>query len=216
MDLSNKFVAVYYGHFQGKKNLTSAFLGWEKFTRNKPDTVFVAVVHTVPTSFNGWVYDGEYDLADFLEIPNVIAFNGVVDDQLLKPLLWASEVLMFPSIGEGFAMPNMEAMAARCLPISTYFAAPTDYLTKDNSFPLYDWNPIGGAFGVIRAAASSNEIYNSLEKAYKMYKSAPQDLITMQDNAQAMAKEYTWDKAAEQFKHVLNLPIKSRYSLRKV
>lgn len=203
MDLANKFVAIFWGHFQGRKNLIPAFMAWEKFTRRKPDTLFICVGHFVPINYQGWIYEGEYDILDFLEIPNVIAFGGVVDDAFLRLLIWAADVLIFCGYGEGFGLPNIEAMAGRCLPISTYFAAPTDYLTKDNSFPLYKWNPVAGAFGVQRAVVSPDEVRQNLEHAYAMWKAKDPKLSRMRDNAQQTAKQYDWDQVAGDFKKML-------------
>jgi glycosyltransferase involved in cell wall biosynthesis len=216
IDSVGKFMAIFWGHFQGKKNLTPAFMAWEKFTRNKPDTLFLCMGHIVPTSYNGWTYEGEYDLADFLEIPNVIAFSGITGDEFLRPAIWASDILLFCGFGEGFGLPNVEAMAGRCLPISTHFAAPTDYLTKDNSFPLYRWNPVAGAFGVIRAVVDPNEILQHLEKAYSMWKRKDPALETMRDQAQHTASLYNWDRAAEDMKRILDAEIPSKYELVRV
>ena len=73
--------------------------------------------------------------------PEVRAFCGgraVIDTRDLDPkalleLYARSDVFLFPSVGEGFGLPALEAMAAGCLVVSTDSTGLAEFVTSENA-----------------------------------------------------------------------------------
>jgi glycosyltransferase involved in cell wall biosynthesis len=86
-------VALFVGRFVEKKGLTVL----ERMARAYPDILFV---------FAGW---GSIDPADW-RLPNVRVYRSLSGDSL-APLYRASDVLLLPSVGEGFPLVAQEALA---------------------------------------------------------------------------------------------------------
>jgi len=105
LEFENKFVAIYYGHNQSKKNLIAARDGWAKFTTDKDDTLFLMIVHSRIANVMGWKIVVDHELTDFYRIKNLVAVEGYLSDSDLGKMLNASDALIFPSIGEGFGLP---------------------------------------------------------------------------------------------------------------
>ena len=59
----------------------------------------------------GWLYDGIFSRAAELSIQGDVAFLGYVAEEHLPALYCLSDVMVFPSLYEGFGLPPLEAMA---------------------------------------------------------------------------------------------------------
>lgn len=59
----------------------------------------------------GWLYDDIFAQVEKLRLEDRVIFTGHVPDEDLPPLVKAAEMLVFPSLYEGFGLPPLEAMA---------------------------------------------------------------------------------------------------------
>jgi glycosyltransferase involved in cell wall biosynthesis len=59
----------------------------------------------------GWLYDGIFSRAAELSLQDDVAFLGYVAEEHLPALYCLSDLLVFPSLYEGFGLPPLEAMA---------------------------------------------------------------------------------------------------------
>lgn len=96
-------VVLHVGTLQPRKNIPALI---EAFGRLRP-----AETDLVLVGGKGWLYDQIFGRVQELGLQNHVRFTGyVADDQL--PLWYnAADVLVFPSVYEGFGMPIAEAMA---------------------------------------------------------------------------------------------------------
>lgn len=195
-----EFVVTYYGHNQSKKNIGNALLGWEKFTQGKPNCLFVLVVHTTTIQQGKKNIRHGYDLMLYTYIANLLVLETVATDEQLSQLLSVSDSLLFPSLGEGFGLPPLEAMACGCVPIVSNYASTKDYCSVSNSL-LLDWVPMVGEKDVVRAIVPPDEIAKALEYRYKIRGSEQEK--QMIENGYKAASSYTWAKTTSTLIKVL-------------
>jgi glycosyltransferase involved in cell wall biosynthesis len=65
----------------------------------------------VVVGMKGWKYSPVFDLVHTLNLDDQVVFPGYVSDEDLPDFYNGAEVLVFPSLYEGFGLPPLEAMA---------------------------------------------------------------------------------------------------------
>ena len=213
LDVADKFCALYYGMNQTKKGLDVIRKAWIDFSADKDDVFCLMMVHSHSYNHHGYIDVGDYDVMRFQNIKDLIFLNTVVPDDNLVKILRAFDVLLFPSIGEGFNLPCLEAMACGCIPITTHYAASTDYITSKNSFPLTKYILVSGEFNVNRAAVDYIELIEKLNDAYSLWKSGSGELLTKRNLGFKMVKNYDWDLAYTKMKNIITDLFSDKYNL---
>lgn len=201
-DFSNKFLCVFYGHNQFKKNIGCIYDAWNKFSKGKDDIYLLLVTHSRMVKKGNISVIADYDITEFMKDDTCLVLNNVFDDSVMSLLTKASDCLLFPTIGEGFGLPVLEALACGTTPLVTDFSGVTDFATLENSFML-EYSPMMGDWNTIRAIVHPDEMQENLETAYKMWKTNDPKFRQMKQNGVKEAAKYTWDESAKQMLKVL-------------
>ena len=187
--VKNKFIGVYYGANQTRKNLGAIYYGWKKFAADKEDVSFFLLTHSAMLS----QYVGSYALGPFMDANGMeIVPNEIPQDWLVR-FVGMSDVLLHPSSGEGFGMTILESMACGTVPIVCDYSAHTDFCNERTAY-IVKWNPFVGQFNLMRAIADHDDIAAKLQQAYIDWKTG-----NIEQKRQACiqtSKKYTWDKTA--------------------
>lgn len=126
-----------------------------------------------------------------------VTFAGEVTDEKLKELICGAKALIFPSLYEGFGLPNLEAMAVGC-PVVTSTAQSVvevcgDEFDGTNGNVLY-FDPFD--------SSSISEAILRLTRYSRV------ELNRMTGNARSRARLFSWEKAANKTFHVLERNLK--------
>ncbi|MEN3974768.1 glycosyltransferase family 4 protein [Emcibacter sp. SYSU 3D8] len=99
-------------------------------------------------------------------IPHKVSFTGPVSQDVLAGLYRRSDVLLFPSRTEGFALVLLEAMASGCVPVASQIRGVTDAAVTDGHDGLLF--PIGqtaSATAALRRLAQDRPLLHRLSAA---------------------------------------------------
>jgi glycosyltransferase involved in cell wall biosynthesis len=66
----------------------------------------------------------------------IVVWAGECDNKLMDKILSYVDCFVFPSRGEGWGSPPLEAMATGCPVILTDWSGPTEYMSSDVCYPL--------------------------------------------------------------------------------
>jgi glycosyltransferase involved in cell wall biosynthesis len=103
---------LFVGGLEPKKNVRNVILAYDRIRREFPHRlVFVG--------FRRWKYAGDLELLDRLELRDHVMFTGFVPDNDVPAIYNLADLLLFPSLYEGFGMPVLEAMACGCPVVTT-------------------------------------------------------------------------------------------------
>ncbi len=189
--VTDKFVGIYYGANQTRKNLGAIYYGWKKFAQDKDDVRFFLLTHSAMLA----QYVGSYSLGPFTDANGMEIIPNEVPQDWLVRFVGMSDVLLHPSSGEGFGMTMLEAMGCGTVPIVCDYSAHTDFCNDQTSY-IVKWNPFVGQFNVIRAIADHDDVAAQLQRAYFDWKSGV--IETKRRACIQMAKKYTWERTAEE------------------
>jgi len=126
----------------------------------------------------------DYDITDLYSWRKHLDQIKIVDrrmsDEELLDIYKISDVLLSASIGEGFGLFALEAMATETVPILTDYSAFIELPDEEAMFRIpvsayqrSEWN-------VKRAIVSQENVANQLEKAYGVWKNFPERWKGMQ------------------------------------
>jgi glycosyltransferase involved in cell wall biosynthesis len=110
---------LFVGTLEPRKNLTTLLHAYAmlRAERRGGDLKLVVVGRT------GWLYADIFDTVNTLALDEDVIFTGFVDDEDLPSLYRGAQLLVFPSLYEGFGLPILEAMASGVPVISSNLAS---------------------------------------------------------------------------------------------
>jgi glycosyltransferase involved in cell wall biosynthesis len=231
------FIGIFWGHNHSKKNIPAIVRAWKAADLSPEKSHLILVLHSHEvvkgqiTVMGDWDYTAEL-IMDGTEPITLI--DSTFADSLMSKFVQLSNVVLFPSIGEGFGLPPMEGMACGLVPIVTNFAGTNDFCKHGHNALLVGGEMITGELGIRRIMASSTDIRDRIRLLHKMYLqpqvafsippayggdmlAGPQGDTTMNTweqmskNAIQTANKFQWDKTAGQWHQLLQTVLKPEF-----
>jgi glycosyltransferase involved in cell wall biosynthesis len=162
------------GNIEPRKNLSRLFeaFSWlRKHTKNSYQLVNVGK--------KGWLYKDIFELIDKHKLHDDIIFTGYVSEEDLVLLYNGAELLVYPSLYEGFGLPILEAMSCGT-PVIT---------SKISSMP-----EVAGKAGLLIDPLDSDEL------AWAIYKLLTDTELKNRMRAAGLERAalFSWEKTAQQ------------------
>ncbi|MDQ4076197.1 MAG: glycosyltransferase family 4 protein [Chloroflexota bacterium] len=175
---TGKRFLLYVGTLQPRKNLRRLVRAFAPLTNDFPD------VKLVLAGGEGWLADDLQVEIDTLGIATQVVRPGYVVDADLPSLLSSAEVLVFPSLFEGFGLPVLEAMACG-----------TPVLTSTTS----SLREVAGEAALLVDPTSEQQITNAL----RLLLTQPALRVALRERGLARAAHFTWERSAAQIWELL-------------
>ena len=175
----NKPYILSIGRIETKKNTGTsidAFSLWKK--KKKTNHQFVLI------GKSGFGYDDIIEKINKSEFKKDINEIGYVDSEDLPVLLKSADVLLFPSLYEGFGIPALEAMASG-VPVVATRGTSVEEIGKDSLW-------YAGGTDAKSIAKTLNEVFENKEEKEKKQK-----------HGLEYVKEFSWEKMAKKTLSVL-------------
>ena len=135
---------------------------WGGFIKRADMELYIKTTHaTLPNS------------GDIAQGDNVIIDNRNLTTQQMVELYHSAHCLLYPTMGEGWALPCCESMSTGLPVIVTRYSGPADYCTKKTGYPI-DYKLINVDYGIRTKAAlvNRNEAIKILNEIVYNYKNA--------------------------------------------
>ena len=108
-----------------RKNLQMVVSAWMELFAGSPNLPVELWIKTRLGNTKGWPRDDR-----------IAVFAGECDNVMVQRIMEQSNCFVFPSRGEGWGSPPLEAMATGCPTILTNWSAMTEYIDEDMCYPL--------------------------------------------------------------------------------
>jgi glycosyltransferase involved in cell wall biosynthesis len=235
MKRDDVFVGIFWGHNQSKKNLSSIFESWVSANLPVEKSHLLMVTHSVQANRGALRYLGDYDYGDYVMqySDRIQVVEGTFLDKYMASLVKLANILIFPSIGEGFGMPLLEAMSCGIVPITTDYAGATDFCRHGFNSLLIGGELLTGELGVKRLAASTRSLTDSIKWLYRSFNEkdaiymlpdlvSPDDMSRskpvsascwsfMSSNAKVTAKKFTWNRTVMELDKIIQSVVDERF-----
>ena len=159
------------GTLQPRKNLPLLIEAFAQLETKNVDLVFAGG--------KGWFFDEIFEKVRQLGLTKRVHFAGYVPDEELPLWYAAADLLVFPSIYEGFGMPIIEAMGCG-----------TPVLASDASAMPEAVGDVGELFDPTNVSNLTESLQTLLEN--------PEQLAKMRKRGPAHARKFSWAVAGEQ------------------
>ncbi|MBU0618844.1 glycosyltransferase family 4 protein [Patescibacteria group bacterium] len=182
---------LYIGTLQPRKNLTRLIQAFASIPPNLSTCGRSPGGRQISKSLvivgkKGWMYKSIFDQVKQLKLEKQVIFTGYLSDQELVWVCRQAEVLINPSLYEGFGFPVLGAMAQGTLVL----------VSRSSSLPEI----VGQAGLYIDQPDSVESIKKGIIKALSLSSGQKASLIKQ---AKQRAKTFTWQKTAKQTLEIL-------------
>lgn len=159
--------------YPSRKSLDRVLKAWGQFVKTRPDALLY--IHTIPGEGYGGIDLTEcarfYGVPDAnLRFPDLYHFlRSDYSGERMNALYNAADVLVAPSMGEGFGIPVIEAQAAGCPVIVSDFTAQTELVSEQSGYkvPVHDDDRFYTLQNSEQAMLRPSEILKGLEWAFE-------------------------------------------------
>lgn len=172
LGLADGRYVAFLGTLEPRKNVPALVRAWIRAAAEQPDPPALVLAGA-----RGW--DAEIDRVR-AEVPEHLRLvvPGYLPIEQLAPLLGGAEVVAYPSLGEGFGLPVLEAMACGACVLTT----------RELSLP-----EVGGD-----AVAYCGTASEQIEVELRSLLADPARRAALGEAATRRAAEFTWQRSAEQ------------------
>jgi glycosyltransferase involved in cell wall biosynthesis len=199
VSLQDKFVVGCVARNQPRKQLPLLIEAFARFSQGKQDAMLY--LHTSPRD-SGWDLPpllAQHGAAHKTVVPDGISvYRGLKDDELSR-VYNCFDVFALPTMGEGFGLPLLEAMACGVPVIATDCSAVTELVKGQGELIRVKQWLTQGHFNVQHALADSAHLSELLER---LYTSATRRTHCSR-RGRRFAATLTWDQCAESWLKLL-------------
>ena len=203
-NFEDAYIVYFVGTNQWRKDIPALFRAFNEFRRQHPEKKIFLIPHTsaMPMSptHGGWSLYALRDLTG-LESAVLMQYANIFTEDEMNVFYNAADVLAFPTRGEGFGLPSIEAMAAKTPVIATRFGPQYEiHMEKRGYFiEVDDYEPGNMTALTYFAKPSWKSLFQQLMWVYDN----PEDASAIAENAYKWVVNHTWDSKAQQFHDVL-------------
>jgi glycosyltransferase involved in cell wall biosynthesis len=198
--LEKAFLIYFVGTNQFRKDIPCLFRAVALLQEEVPNAYLIPQTNAVPKTDDGWILT---NLQGLTGLKNAVLMKraNIFTEEEMNVMYNAADVLAYPTRGEGFGLPSLEAMAVKTPVVATRFG-PQEELHKDGRGYFIDIRDvIPGMFGWTYFVLPD---HRSLYKQLKFVHDNPEHAKETAERAYEWAKDMTWDNQALELDQILS------------
>jgi glycosyltransferase involved in cell wall biosynthesis len=203
-DFRGVWIVYFVGTNQWRKDIPALFRGYAAFRERFADQQMFLIPHTSaqPMSPNGGGWS-LYNLRDLTGLRDAVLMQNanIFTAEEMNIFYNAADVLAYPTRGEGFGLPSLEAMATKTAVIATRFGPQFELHSEGRGYfiDVDDYEPGNVSAFTYFAKPSWRSLAQQLAYVY----THPDEAREVAERAYKWALLHTWDKKAQQLDKIL-------------
>ena len=212
IDVKNTFIVLAIGQNCDRKNMPATIEIFSEFQEDKEDVLLFMVTNAHDRiGYNLWAIIDKHGKREKVLITKDANPHESLPDQNLNMIYNMGKCIINTSIGEGFAMPLLEAQACGCIPITGNYASAVETV-GDRGIVIDIGAMFYGQFGVRRAIVSKKSGVEALNLLYNDWKNNSELINSYKNKCSSFVDENTWDKTVEKLSEIIELEDKTNRS----
>jgi glycosyltransferase involved in cell wall biosynthesis len=209
--IKDTFIILNVNQNTDRKNIPLTIEAFADFAKDKKD-VFLLLVTNPDDSygFDLWNLVEKFDLRKKVAITKESGPLKGMSDEKLNLIYNLASVSVNTSIGEGFSLPTLEAMAVGLPVLTTDYAAISELIDQGGGYRIDVAAYLYGYNGIRRAIASKDDLIEKLDILYKDFKTDKILRTAIATKSAAFTDLLTWDKTAKIFIDGIESMMKSK------
>lgn len=201
---TDAYLVYFVGTNQWRKDIPVLFKGYMQFRNQFPNNKMYLIPHTnaLPMSPNhgGWSLHNLRDLTGLRDAV-IMQYANIFNEEEMNIFYNAADVLAYPTRGEGFGLPSLEAMATKTPVIATRFGPQYEIHADGRGFfiDVDDYEP-GNMSAVSYFAKPS---WRSLGQQLSYVYQHPEEAAETAERAYSWVTKHSWDSKADQMHNIL-------------
>lgn len=201
-NLLETYLVYFVGTNQWRKDIPTLFRSFVEFNKSVPNAFLIPHTSAHPMSFEhgGWYLT---NLRDLTGLKNSILFQNasIFTTEEMNIFYNAADVLAYPTRGEGFGLPSIEAMATKTPVIATRFGPQIELHDDGRGYyiDIADYEVGNRAAYAYYAKPSANSLLSQLRYVW----SNPEHAKETAERAYEWAIQNTWESKALQMHEII-------------
>lgn len=199
--MEKAFLIYFVGANQFRKDIPCLFRAVALLQDEVPNAYLIPHTNAIPSDNTGWILP---NLQTLTGLKNSVFMRkaNVFTEEEMNVFYNAADVLAYPTRGEGFGLPSLEAMAVKTPVVATRFG-PQEELHRDGRGYFIDIRDVTAAnlFGWSYFVLPD---HRSLYRQLKHVHDNPEEAKETAERAYDWAKDLTWDNQAKELDTILS------------
>jgi glycosyltransferase involved in cell wall biosynthesis len=197
----DKYIVYFVGTNQWRKDLPCLFRAFSIFQDQVDNSMLIPHTDSLPHDDTGWSLPNLQMLTG-VERAILMKRAGIFSEAEMNIFYNAADVLAYPTRGEGFGLPSLEAMAVKTPVIATNFGPQQELHKNGRGYFIEALDVTPG-----RKFADSYFVlpdHRSLAKQLKFVHDNPDHVAETVERGYEFAKDMTWEQKAAQLDKILS------------
>lgn len=194
------WLVYFVGANQFRKDIPCLFRAFAKLNDDIPEASLIVHTDSIPVGESGWHLPNLQKLTGVQRAILMVKANIYTAEEM-NLFYNAADVLAYPTRGEGFGLPSLEAMVVKTPVAATAFGPQLELHNRGRGYLVdyLDVIPGNGAAWSYYVLPDHKSLYAKL----KFIHDNPEHVAETVDRAYEFAKGFTWDNQAKELHDIL-------------
>ena len=197
----NSWIVYFVGANQFRKDIPCLFRAFAKLNEDIPEASLIVHANSIPQGESGWHLSNLQKLTGVERSILMIRANVYTPEEM-NLFYNAADVLAYPTRGEGFGLPSLEAMAVKTPVAATAFGPQLELHNRGRGY-LVDFIDVIAGTGPAWSYFVLPD-YRSLHSKLKFIHDNPDHVAETVERAYETFKSFTWENQANQLHDILS------------
>lgn len=198
-DFTKKYIVFFNGTNQFRKDLPVLFRAFAEFRKTVSSAFLIPQTNLMPAD-GGWYLP---NLAGLTKVSDVLLMKhaNMFSVKEMNVLFNAADVLAYPTRGEGFGLPHVEAYATKTPVIATDFGPQRELLGEDRGYKIKVKDLLAGINNSFSYFALPD--YQDLARQLNHVYLAKDEVAQTVERAYEWVQSHTWQSKAAQLDKII-------------
>ena len=200
----NTFICLIDKQNTGRSNIPDGLKAFQQFAKGKDDVhLIINAEENVGSGYNLHKIVEEMGITGKISFVTGCGSQRGVPDETINILYNSSDVLIWPSVGDGFGLGLLQAMRTHTVPVAVNYSSMTELLVGRGML-VFIKRTITGQHDIERALFDIDDMVYRLNLLYKSWKGDKEIINRLTANGMKFSENMTWENSGKEVLKSIN------------